>query len=156
MPKSKIYQVSNEEFISIVQNANSYSDCLRALGLCTTGGSSTDTLKRRINELKCDTSHFGLQHNKGKSANAKYDLSEILVENSTYANISRLKQRLVKEERLEYKCAVCGLTEWLGQPITLQLDHINGINNDHRIENLRFLCPNCHSLTDTYAGKNKK
>ena len=57
---------------------------------------------------------------------------------------------------MEYKCANCGLIEWQGQVLSLHLDHINGINNDHRIENLRFLCPNCHSLTETYAGKNKK
>jgi 5-methylcytosine-specific restriction endonuclease McrA len=60
----------------------------------------------------------------------------------------------VNEGRMEYKCQCCGISEWLDKPISLQLDHINGINNDHRIENLRFLCPNCHSQTDTYAGKN--
>ena len=70
--------------------------------------------------------------------------------------IAHLKERLVKEKYLEYKCAECGITEWNGKPLSLHLDHINGINNDHRIENLRFLCPNCHSQTNTYAGKNKK
>ena len=55
---------------------------------------------------------------------------------------------------MEYKCQKCGISEWLGNPLTLQLDHINGVNNDHRLTNLRFLCPNCHSQTDTYAGKN--
>lgn len=154
MPQiSKVYQVSDETFIEIVKNANTYSDCLRALGLTTNGGSSTDILKRRISELKCDISHF---HNTNKgSSNAKYSLDEILVENSTYANLSRLKERLVKEGRMEYKCEKCGISEWLGQPLSLHLDHRNGINNDHRQENLRFLCPNCHSQTDTYAGKNK-
>ena len=151
--KSKVYQVTDEEFKIIIQNANSYSDCLRALGLTTKGGSSLDVLKRRINELQCSIDHFGM---KGQSATARYSLDEILCSNSTYANISRLKTRLVKENVLEYKCAFCGNTgEWLGHLMTLQLDHINGINNDHRIENLRFLCPNCHSITDTYAGKNK-
>ena len=106
-----------------------------------------------ISELKCDISHFHAT-NKG-SSNAKYSLDEILVENSTYANLSRLKERLVKEGRMEYKCEKCGISEWLGQPLSLHLDHRNGINNDHRQENLRFLCPNCHSQTDTYAGKNK-
>lgn len=150
---SKIYQVSDEKFIQIVKEADSYSDCLRALGLHTSGGSSTDILKKRIRELNCSIEHF---HSKEKvSSNKKYSLDEILVKNSSYANISRLKIRLVNEKRLEYKCANCGLTEWLGQPISLQLDHINGINNDHRIENLRFLCPNCHSQTETFAGKNK-
>ena len=152
MPQiSKVYQVSDEQFIQIIKESNSYSDCLRALGLGTRGGSSTDILKKRINELNCSIEHFGKT---GQSANAKYSLDEILVENSSYANISRLKIRLVNEGRMEYKCQCCGISEWLDKPISLQLDHINGINNDHRITNLRFLCPNCHSQTDTYAGKN--
>lgn len=152
--KSKIYSVSDEEFRNIVENSDSYSDCLRQLGLGTRGGSSTDILKERIQELSCDISHFG---NKKKviAPNVKYSLDEILIENSTYKNIARLKIRLVKEGYLEYKCARCGINEWMGEPISLQLDHQNGKNNDHRLENLRFLCPNCHSQTDTYAGKNK-
>lgn len=150
---SKVYQVSDEEFKQIVANAKSYSDCLRALGLGTRGGSSTDVLKRRIKELNCSIEHFGQIGNKQYQ---KYLMEEILIENFSYANISRLKARLIQEGYLEYKCACCGNTgEWLGQKLVLQLDHINGVNNDHRIENLRFLCPNCHSITDTYAGKNK-
>lgn len=151
--KSKVYQVSDIEFQNIVQNSYSYSDCLRALGLGTNGGSSLDVLKKRIQELNCSTEHF----NKiASQAYTKYSLDDILVQNSTYANISSLKRRLVNENVLEYKCAICGISEWLGKPLSLQLDHINGINNDHRKENLRFLCPNCHSQTETYAGKNKK
>ena len=120
----------------------------------TNGGSSTDTLKRRIAELDCDISHFGKKE-KTQSPQAKYSLDEVLIENSTYANISRLKERLVREGKLEYKCQNCGIKEWQSKPLSLHLDHINGKNNDHRIENLRFLCPNCHSQTDTYAGRNK-
>ena len=154
MALSKVYWVSDAEFMEIVKNSNTYSDCLRALGLGTKGGSSTDILKRRIKELGCDISHFGTGITK-RNYQAKYDLDDILIENSSYANISRLKQRLVKEGRLEYKCADCGISEWQGKALSLHLDHINGKNNDHRISNLRFLCPNCHSQTDTYAGKNK-
>ena len=153
MSKSKVYLVTDEEFKNIVQNSYSYSDCLRALGLGTRGGSSSDILKKRIGELGCSIDHFG----KGKTApSARYDIEEILTENSTYANIARLKIRLLKETDMEYKCAICGISEWNNKPISLQLDHINGVNNDHRIENLRFLCPNCHSQTPTYAGKNIK
>ena len=152
---SKVYQVSEEDFRRIVANSYSYSDCLRALGLATRGGSSTDILKKRLAELNCDISHFGTNNQK-QSVYAKYSLEEILVENSFYANISSLKSRLIREGRLEYKCAICGIKEWRDLPLSLQLDHINGINNDHRIENLRFLCPNCHSQTETYSGKNKK
>ena len=112
--KSKVYQVSDEVFKKIVANANTYSDCLRALELTTRGGSSLDILKRRIAELNCSTEHFGTLQM--KSPNAKYDLDEILVENSTYANISRLKTRLINEGRLEYKCAMCGNEgKWQGQ-----------------------------------------
>lgn len=148
---SKVYQVSDEQFREIVANNNTYSDCLRALGLGTKGGSSTDILKRRIAELNCSTEHFG---RKGPGYQVKHALVDILVENSTYANIASLKRRLVREGVLEYKCAICGINQWLGQEISLQLDHINGVNNDHRAENLRFLCPNCHSQTNTYGGKN--
>jgi 5-methylcytosine-specific restriction endonuclease McrA len=87
----------------------------------------------------------------------RYDLKDILIENSTYANISRLKERLLQENKLEYKCAICGNNgRWLDKPLSLQLDHINGNHMDHRLENLRFLCPNCHAQTDTFSGKNKK
>lgn len=152
---SKVYQVSDKEFKNIVANSLSYSDCLRQLGLGTKGGSSTDILKKRIKELQCDISHFT---RKGEcSAYIRYTLDEILIEHSPYQNIQKLKERLVRDNRLEYKCQKCGNNgEWQGEKLSLQLDHINGINDDHRIENLRFLCPNCHSLTKTYAGKNKK
>lgn len=155
MPKiSKVYLMPDEEFIALVATADSYSDILRKLNLTTRGGSSLAILKRRITELNCSTKHFG-QKAAINAPNIKYALDDILVENSTYMNIARLKIRLVKEKRLEYKCALCGISEWQGHPLSLQLDHINGKHNDHRIENLRFLCPNCHSQTETYAGKNK-
>lgn len=114
--KSKVYQVSDEEFKIIIANNYSYSDCLRALGLGTRGGSSTDALKRRIQELNCSVKHF---NRSTCGAYKKYTTEEILVENSDYVSISRLKKRLVKEGYLEYKCSCCGITEWQGKPITL-------------------------------------
>lgn len=65
-----------------------------------------------------------------------------------------IRKRILEENLLEYKCAKCGIYEWNGLPLSLELDHINGINSDNRIENLRFLCPNCHSQTKTYGSKN--
>jgi hypothetical protein len=82
-------------------------------------------------------------------------LSEILVPNSS-AQTNRVKHRLFREGVLKKLCAECGLgPEWNGNPLTLQLDHINGDSRDHRLENLRVVCPNCHSQTLTYAGRNK-
>ena len=154
MAKSKVYAVSDEEFCRLVATNYSYSDILRALNLGTKGGSSTDLLKNRIKELGCSTEHFN-KHKSSKVVKLKKPLEDILVENSTYLNISSLKIRLINEGVLVYKCALCGNEgRWQGKDLVLQLDHINGIHNDHRLNNLRFLCPNCHSQTDTYAGKN--
>ena len=151
--KSKVYLLNDEDFKELIKNHYSYSDCLRVLGLAPSGGSSRTVLKKRIEELNCDTSHFSVGRNGGK-ANKKYELSEILIENSPYTSRQSLKRRLINEEILEKKCNCCGLTEWLGNPISLQLHHKDGNNKNHSIENIELLCPNCHSQTDTYAGKN--
>lgn len=79
---------------------------------------------------------------------------QVFVENSTYAR-HNIKRRIIQKKLLSYMCSECGLGDsWNGKSISLQLDHINGVNNDHRISNLRFLCPNCHTQQDTYAAKN--
>lgn len=133
-----------------VEISRNYSQVMRNLGYNSRGGS---TYVRIVGEIKAngyDTSHF-------KRSTARQEISEILVENSEYSNMSRLKERIINEGVLEYKCSLCGNKgEWNDAPLTLQLDHINGVNNDNRLENLRLLCPNCHSQTDTYAGKNLK
>ena len=155
MPKiSKVYLITDEEFKDLIQNSYSYCDCAKKLGMSPYGENTSKQLKKRIAELDCDISHFS-STKAAKEASTKYSMEEILVENSSYTNRTRLKERLIKEKLLEYKCSICqnnGI--WLNKELTLQLDHINGINNDNRIENLRFLCPNCHSQTDTYSGKN--
>ena len=84
----------------------------------------------------------------------KIDLESVLTVNSSYARHA-LKRRLVEEGMLDYRCQICSNDGmWNGQKLSLQLDHVNGVFNDNRLENLRFLCPNCHSQTDSYAGKN--
>jgi hypothetical protein len=151
---NKIYKLTDEDFIKIVINNKSYSDILRVIGLTPKGGTSSKLLKRRITELNINIEHFDTK--KGVAPDSrKYKLEDILIQDSTYQNITSLKRRLVSSGKLKYECAICKNNgEWQGQTLVLQLDHINGVNNDHRLENLRFLCPNCHSLTDTYAGKN--
>lgn len=82
------------------------------------------------------------------------ELFKTLTEKSSY-NRHKLKERLVKEGLKEYKCEICGLSEWQGKPISLQLHHLNGINNDNRLSNLQLLCPNCHSQTENFGTKGK-
>lgn len=147
--KSRIYLMSDEDFIKLVKNSVGYSDCLRAFGLSPKGGSSVDIIKRRIKELNIDTSHFSKSAVCSKNRR-EYSSKDIFKKNSTYSNMTKLKKRLILEYNVEYKCALCGLSTWRDKPISLQLDHINGDNTDHRISNLRLLCPNCHSQTTTY------
>ena len=78
----------------------------------------------------------------------------VFTENSNYAN-EMIKQRIVANDLIEYCCSKCGINEWQGETIVLDLDHINGNNRDNRLVNLRYLCPNCHSQTDTFKGRNK-
>lgn len=100
--------------------------------------------------------------NKGSEVGryAKWDenfsLDKILVENSTYAR-KNLKRRILENNLIEYRCACCGIgPEWNGKSMPLILDHINGVNNDNRLENLRFVCSNCDTQLPTYKSKNKR
>ena len=81
---------------------------------------------------------------------------EVFVNNSNYAR-HNLKRRILKDNMIPYSCACCGIkAEWQGKPMPLILDHINGINNDNRLENLRFVCSNCDTQLPTYKNKRGK
>lgn len=83
----------------------------------------------------------------------KADLEQLL---SRSKHRRSIKRRLLRDGIFKAVCGRCGIAEWCGKPLSVQIDHINGINDDYRLENLRMLCPNCHSLTETHGHKNRK
>jgi hypothetical protein len=144
---------SEEDFVEAVKSSTSIRQTLSTLGLSPSGGNYI-CVRRYVEELGLETSHWlGKAHNKGKTLPPRRDLKEYLVDNSNYSSNS-LRKRLIREGFKEGKCESCGITEWNGKPAPLELDHINGIRTDNRLENLRIICPNCHAQTDTYRGKN--
>lgn len=151
------YKYTDVQFIDAVQGSFSIASVCRKLGIKPCGGNYR-TIHTKIESLSLDTSHFtGSLWNKGLKLGAtpKHKLCDILIENSPYTSSSKLKNRLFGEGLKIKECECCGNKEWLGKPIPLELHHINGIKTDNRIENLSIICPNCHSFTDNFRGKNK-
>ena len=148
----KIDWHDKQKLASVVNRSFSMLEFLRGVGLATTG-SNASTAKKYFNIHSISTSHFnGNRHLKPN----RMTLEQILVENSTFKDLTRLKRRLIKEGLLTSHCYKCKNTgQWMGKSLTLQLEHKNGNNKDHRLENLELLCPNCHSQTSTWGGKRR-
>ncbi|MEO7092882.1 MAG: hypothetical protein ABI175_06500, partial [Polyangiales bacterium] len=135
------------------------------LGLQVTGGNHR-YISGRIRSERIDTSHFtGRAWNRGTTAATNPILKRagqktatphelVFIANSSYLNSVGVVRRLI-ELGWSYACNECGVSSWCGRDLTLQLEHINGISNDHRLENLRLLCPNCHSQTATYGNRSR-
>ena len=147
---------SNDDLKKAVETSFSYREVIQKLNLIPAGGNYR-TIQEKVKELNLDISHFtGKAWNQGeryRPIREKQPLDEILVKDSTFKTTFHLKERLFEEGLKEKVCECCGRSEWLGQPIPLELHHINGAKSDLRIENLQILCPNCHAMTDNYRGK---
>lgn len=140
-----------ETLTPIVKKAHSLREVLRLLGYSPSSGSMFKLIKRKIKEYNVDTSHFDAKHNI-----QKIPLDKILVKNSLF-NRGHLKKRLLKLNLLKNECSICELRGvWQNKPIIMILDHINGDSCDHRLENLRMVCPNCASQLPTFSGRNMK
>lgn len=152
--RSQIWLMPKDDFEKLVAKSKTYTQILAYFGMANKGGNFR-TLKRRIAQEAVDDSHV----KKGRVvcyANLfnLIPLERVLVAGSTY-NRKLLKRRILEAGLVENRCQECGLGEnWNGKPLVLQLDHINGDPVDNRIDNLRMVCPNCHSQQPTFAGRN--
>lgn len=145
-----IDKYSDEEFQQIVLNCSSFTELAKKLGYTANSGDLTNTIKQRIQKLNISTQHF-----KRKSP-VKRTVQNVFVENSTAAQ-KTLRSWYFNGQYTDYICSICGQKPfWNGKELTLILDHINGSNHDNRIENLRWVCPNCNQQLDTTNGKNRK
>lgn len=146
----KLRTMSRDELQEIINVSTSISECLSNLGIRSARHQARYILQTRISIEKLNTSSFEI-----KKSNVVKSNEDLFVENSNTLTCT-IKKRIMKHKLLEYKCFECGNTgEYNNKPLTLQLDHINGNHTDNRLENLRFLCPNCHSQTETSCGRNK-
>lgn len=150
---------SLEEFSKIVKDSRSVSQALKTLGL-TPSGNAYRVFHKNVKEHNIDISHFsGQGWLKGTvgvhKSNRKIPLDEILQGLHPDYQSHKLKLRLFSERIFDRCCQKCHLTEWLGEPIPLELEHNDGDCTNNKLDNLSILCPNCHAQTATYAGKNK-
>lgn len=154
---NKIYQCTDEQFVSLIKNSSNISEVLFKLGYTTMGNSwGYSQVRKRMTDLNIDCSYF-----KGKAPLAEarkastLTAEQLLVKNCKHTR-HQLRSFIIRNNLLTYKCSICGALKWNGKTLSLELDHINGINDDNRLENLRFLCPNCHSQTTTYGSRNSQ
>jgi DNA-directed RNA polymerase subunit RPC12/RpoP len=149
--KALIDQYSNIEFEQIVDQSSSIKEVAQRLGYSSFSGDLSKRIKKRIIELEISINHFQSTINPTIRT-----VENIFIENST-ADQSTLRRWYFNGNYTPYYCSICGqLPEWQGKELTLILDHINGTNNDDRLENLRWVCPNCNQQLDTTNGKNRK
>ena len=151
---NKLSKFSNEDIIEILKKAKSFSDVLRSLGYNSITTGNYKIVKNELNKRNIEIPIYNY-FSRYNNFNRRRTIEELFNENS---NVSRahLKKIIIKDSLIKYECE-CGNTgEWRNQKLILQLEHKNGIATDNRLENLCFLCPNCHSQTETFSGKNAK
>ena len=154
---NKIYECTDEQFVKLIKSSTNISEVLFKLGYSIKGNSwGFSQVRRRMDDLNLSPADFKGKNAMLKDRRERELTADILLRENCKHNRNCLRRFIIKNNLLPYECAICGVCEWNGKTLSLELDHINGINNDNRLENLRFLCPNCHSQTTTYGSRNQQ
>lgn len=142
-------QIDKQFFIKVCERSESMAKAAAELNL------HFNTFKKYAIEFGC---YYPNQSGKGttKKSTPKFELEKILNGDHPHYQTYKLKKRMLKEGMLTNTCSICSISTWMDFPLNLELDHIDGNRMNHKIENLRLLCPNCHSQTENYRSKNKK
>lgn len=152
-----VLKYTKEKLEYAVSKSTSIQDVARILLGKPVGGNQHQHIKKMIQKFSISTDHFlGYRHNLGMISNKRKSPAEIFSVGQRQKSF--LLRRALLESGIEHKCVICGINQWRDQMLNLEIDHIDGNSGDNSIENLRFLCPNCHSQTNTfgYRGKNGK
>lgn len=154
--RSVIWTTPFAEFENIVHQSNSIADICRRFKFGIKGGTYT-AIKKRIETEKIDTSHFQPLHRAKWASYVTKDVFLSRLQKHTSLNRDFVKRKLIEFDLVKNQCVECSMgTIWNNKPLVLHLDHINGDGLDYRLENLRLLCPNCHTQTSTFAGRKMK
>ncbi len=162
MNKNKKY--TKEVLEPIVKSSKTISEILEKLGVSKINGGNNAYMSKVLKRLDISTEHFlGSAWNKSRGRNRiggnKYKEPEqilILREEGSHREHAHYLRRAMKEKGIDEKCTICNMDKWNGENIRLEVDHINGNAMDNRLENLRFICPNCHSQTKNFRNYNLK
>lgn len=143
MVKRHYTRWTKEKLVDIALTSISYAECIRKMGLVEAGGNFKQ-LQRNLDKFNINTDHFlGQAHNKGKE----------LIPYEELIKPTTIKNRILKDRG--HICENCGIKDWLGKPLTLELEHVDGDNRNNNKTNLLLLCPNCHSQTPTWRNRKR-
>lgn len=144
-------KIDYERLLNCIENSNSMKEASEKLGL------SFSTFKRKAIEYGLynpNQGRKGIRREEYEDNNIRIPLDKILNGEFPFYSRSSLKKRLLEKGIKKNECEICGINEWMGKDLVCELDHIDGDSQNHRLENLRIICPNCHSQTETHSSRN--